>query len=314
MLDIPRTPMRGVHDLHRPSSRGRLHRADIRHHGTLRTRLVRTPSAPDMQTHRSAACASVQSANVAQVRSQPPADRRSVGGGAFHGKVVGQPVDLARDVVVDLGEAERFEPARGSWAHVSKSVPAVDDHRPVPVEAGRRGGVEGLEWDVERVGQVQLDVLLCRQDLDELGAVIQRRPRAGRAIDVTTGAPQTVAGRVAWPGTDVAPRLRDSSGRRPQPDRPDPEGRSEPGRQSSRGPIGVGAPGMPVPVTQPPSAVLSADGHWRDHRSRPGAGRLGRRRAPRPGPLPPGLRRAPPAAWRCGGRGSAAAAASWSPR
>jgi hypothetical protein len=29
---------------------------------------------------------------------------------------VGAPIDLPRDVVVDLGEPERVEPARGSWA------------------------------------------------------------------------------------------------------------------------------------------------------------------------------------------------------
>ena len=37
-----------------------------------------------------------------------------------------QPRQLAGDEVVDLGEAEPFEPTRGPWAHVSLVVPAVD--------------------------------------------------------------------------------------------------------------------------------------------------------------------------------------------
>jgi hypothetical protein len=48
-------------------------------------------------------------------------------------EVVGEPVGLAGDVVVDVCEAERFEPARGSWAHVSEVVVAVDDDRPPSV-------------------------------------------------------------------------------------------------------------------------------------------------------------------------------------
>ena len=47
---------------------------------------------------------------------------------------IDKPVDLAGDVVVDLAEAQRFEPAPGSCTEVSEGVPAVDDHRPLPVE------------------------------------------------------------------------------------------------------------------------------------------------------------------------------------
>jgi len=42
--------------------------------------------------------------------------------------------------VVVYGETEVFESALGPWAHVSKRVPPVDDHRPGPIEDGRRRG------------------------------------------------------------------------------------------------------------------------------------------------------------------------------
>jgi len=57
----------------------------------------------------------------------------------FNGEVVREPVGFAGDVVVDVLEAERFEPARGSWTHVSGVVVAVDDDRPAPIEP--RGAV-----------------------------------------------------------------------------------------------------------------------------------------------------------------------------
>ena len=39
VLDLPRSPMRGVHDLHRDRARRRLHRPEIRHPATLRPRI-----------------------------------------------------------------------------------------------------------------------------------------------------------------------------------------------------------------------------------------------------------------------------------
>jgi hypothetical protein len=39
VLDVPRTAMRGVHDLHSRRARGRLHRPDIRHRATLQSRI-----------------------------------------------------------------------------------------------------------------------------------------------------------------------------------------------------------------------------------------------------------------------------------
>src|SRR5439155_4329483 len=78
------------------------------------------------------------------------------------------PVGFAGGVVVDAGKAERFEPRRGSWAHVSLVVVAVDDHRPLPVELPSRHGVERLERDVDRAGKVFVLVLLRRQNFDQL--------------------------------------------------------------------------------------------------------------------------------------------------
>jgi hypothetical protein len=59
---------------------------------------------------------------------------RTLGIRALRGQAGGQPVELAVHVVADLGEAERFEPPRGSWAHVSGRVPAVDNDRPARIE------------------------------------------------------------------------------------------------------------------------------------------------------------------------------------
>jgi hypothetical protein len=55
---------------------------------------------------------------------------------SFDREVVGKPVRLAGRVVVNVLEPERFEPARGSWAHVSDVVVAVGDDRPPPVKPG----------------------------------------------------------------------------------------------------------------------------------------------------------------------------------
>src|SRR5207244_2267544 len=92
------------------------------------------------------------------VRAQPATGGGPVGEGAFGGQVVGQPVDLAGSVVVDVGEAETFEPARGSGTHVSKAVPAVDGSRSGGIELGGAAGGEGLERDGGGAGQVLLGV------------------------------------------------------------------------------------------------------------------------------------------------------------
>jgi DnaK suppressor protein len=94
-----------------------------------------------------------------------------VGVRALTGQSVREPVDLAGGVVVDVLEPERFEPPRGSRAKVSEAVPAVDDHRARPIERVGAGAVELLEREVDRAGQMLLDVLVLREDLDEPGAV-----------------------------------------------------------------------------------------------------------------------------------------------
>ena len=75
----------------------------------------------------------------------PGADPRLASLRAFDGEAEAAPVGLAGGVVVDLLEADAFEPRRGSWAHVSLAVVAVDDHRSSLVEAARRFAVELLE-------------------------------------------------------------------------------------------------------------------------------------------------------------------------
>ena len=61
---------------------------------------------------------------------------------ALIGKIIRQPVLFARDVVQDLREPQRFEPARGSWAQVSLVVVAVDDDGGVLLESGDSALVE----------------------------------------------------------------------------------------------------------------------------------------------------------------------------
>lgn len=81
------------------------------------------------------------------------------------------PVSLAADVVTYPLEAERFEPPRGSWAHVLERVVTVDRDRLVLVELCGRLGVELLERDVDGARQVPGYVLLGRQHVDKLDAV-----------------------------------------------------------------------------------------------------------------------------------------------
>jgi hypothetical protein len=57
-------------------------------------------------------------------------------------EVVGEPVGIAGDVVVDVLEAECFEPARGSWAHVSEVVGAAHDDRATAIEGSGAALVE----------------------------------------------------------------------------------------------------------------------------------------------------------------------------
>ena len=60
------------------------------------------------------------------VRVDSTEDSRLGWAGTVGGPSCCDPVDLAGGVVIDPLEAELFEPTRGSGAHVSKGVPAVD--------------------------------------------------------------------------------------------------------------------------------------------------------------------------------------------
>jgi hypothetical protein len=89
---------------------------------------------------------------------------------------VGEPVDLPKGVVVDLGEPERFEPARGSWAQVSEGVPAIQHHRTIGIERDGTFSGQLLEREVNRARQVELIVLAFGQNLDELRAIFDQPP------------------------------------------------------------------------------------------------------------------------------------------
>ena len=55
-------------------------------------------------------------------------------GGSLKGQPVRAPVSLPGGVLVDLAEAEAFEPPRGPWAEVSLEIVAIDDDRVVLTE------------------------------------------------------------------------------------------------------------------------------------------------------------------------------------
>src|SRR5687767_2083024 len=89
----------------------------------------------------------------------------------FYGEATRQPVCLSGYVVVDFGKAEGFKPTRGSRAQVSYRVPAVDDDRPLWVEAGNGAPVELLQGQVDRTLKVSCLVPVWRQDLDKLSVL-----------------------------------------------------------------------------------------------------------------------------------------------
>src|SRR5438034_3968086 len=102
------------------------------------------------------------------IRTGDAPDARAAVGRALERKPERAPVGLARDVVVDAGEAEVFEPRRGSWARVSLGVVAVNDHRPLRVERGRRFAVQRLQRDVDRARELLVLEFVRRENLDEL--------------------------------------------------------------------------------------------------------------------------------------------------
>src|SRR5262245_53555588 len=74
-----------------------------------------------------------------------------------------------------FGEAERFEPPRGSWAHVSGRVPAVDDDGLARIEQTEGLGLDRGEGDVDGPREMVLLELVPGQDLDDLRAGVHER-------------------------------------------------------------------------------------------------------------------------------------------
>jgi hypothetical protein len=69
VLDIPRTAMGGIHDLHSRRARRSLHRTHMPHRATLRPGLVGKSAQPDMRTRRSVGRPPSRPPFVLQVRS-----------------------------------------------------------------------------------------------------------------------------------------------------------------------------------------------------------------------------------------------------
>jgi hypothetical protein len=95
---------------------------------------------------------------------------RYIGMLPFAGQSVGKPIRLAGSVAKDLSKTETFEPPRGPRAQVSLVIVAINDHRPVAVERGRRPAVQFFQRDVDRAGQPLFFILFGGQRLDELRA------------------------------------------------------------------------------------------------------------------------------------------------
>jgi hypothetical protein len=90
------------------------------------------------------------------------------------GKSRRHPVQNPVHVVINLGEAETFEPPRGSWAEVSSRVPAIHDHGATRVEPGSHLGIHLAETDVDRPRQVRLFELLVAQHVHHLGSAFNQ--------------------------------------------------------------------------------------------------------------------------------------------
>src|SRR6266851_4026470 len=113
-------------------------------------------------------------------RNVPPGDigdARGVSLLALPRQPRGEPVRLARLIAIYLPEPECLEPRRGSRAHISLVVVAVDNHGPLGVELPRRLATEGLQWDVDCGWDVFGRVLFGGKHLDQL------RPRSQTLLD-----------------------------------------------------------------------------------------------------------------------------------
>jgi hypothetical protein len=83
------------------------------------------------------------------------------------------PIDLAGGVVVDLIEAELFEPPRGPGAHVSKAIPAVDHDWSGWVKRSYGAAIELLEGHVHSPGKMFLGILFRGEDLHKLSRIVE---------------------------------------------------------------------------------------------------------------------------------------------
>jgi hypothetical protein len=86
------------------------------------------------------------------------------------------PFRLAPDEIEHTGEAERFEPPRGSRTEVSEVVVAVHDDRTIVVDPVDRFRRQLLQGDVVGGGKMLLFVFLARKDLQEEGVVLAEEP------------------------------------------------------------------------------------------------------------------------------------------
>jgi hypothetical protein len=118
-----------------------------------------------------------------RVRTDKVSDACMTPGLSFEREPKRAPVGLAGEVDVNAGEADVFEPPRGSWAQVSLVVVAVGDHRPLAIESGGRVSVERLQRDVDRAGKVLVSEFACRKNLDELRLLLADEALNFGAVD-----------------------------------------------------------------------------------------------------------------------------------
>jgi hypothetical protein len=85
----------------------------------------------------------------------------------------GDPVDLASRVVIRLLEAQLFESPRGSGAHVSKGIPAIDRYRLRGFEECSGLGAKLFEGNVNGSGKMFLGVFVSGENLYELSPAIE---------------------------------------------------------------------------------------------------------------------------------------------
>src|SRR5450759_2527923 len=93
----------------------------------------------------------------------------------------GEPICFASDVVIDRIEAERFEPPRGSGAHISECVLAVDDDRFGACKLLGGSVCELSQRDVDCTGKMFGTVFVFGEDLDKLRVSVEEASEVGAA-------------------------------------------------------------------------------------------------------------------------------------